>query len=288
MSKHTTLDQLKLAQQRAKSEVDKVAGRVSTLENAGYEANVIETVKVNGTALTPDADKAVDITVPSAPAYSIAKDTTSSDYAAVYHLTKDGVNTGAAINIPKDMVVQSGEVVTYTADNKPTGVAAAGTYIKLVLQNVEAPLYINVGDLIEYVTSGSAETDMIVVAVDGTSHQVTATITDGTITEAKLAQAVQNKLNATYTHPSYTAQTSGFYKVTVDATGHVSAVTAVTKDDITGLGIPGQDTTYSEASQSAAGLMSADDKKKLDGFTEATDAEVTAMLNEVWGTPEEA
>lgn len=33
---------------------------------AGAEANVIETVKVNGTALTPDANKAVDVTVPTA------------------------------------------------------------------------------------------------------------------------------------------------------------------------------------------------------------------------------
>lgn len=45
-----------------------------------------------------------------------------------------------------------------------------------------------------------------------------------------------------YTHPAYTAKSSGFYKVTVDGTGHVSATTAVTKDDITGLGIPGSDT----------------------------------------------
>lgn len=45
-----------------------------------------------------------------------------------------------------------------------------------------------------------------------------------------------------YTHPAYTAKSSGFYKVTVDGTGHVSATTAVTKDDITSLGIPGSDT----------------------------------------------
>ena len=59
-----------------------------------------------------------------------------------------------------------------------------------------------------------------------------------------------------YTHPSYTAKSSGLYKVTVDATGHVSATTAVTKADITGLGIPGSDTTYSAmtaATSSAAG-----------------------------------
>jgi len=53
--------------------------------------------------------------------------------------------------------------------------------------------------------------------------------------------------NTVYTHPTYTAKTSGLYKVTVDATGHVSAVTAVAKADITALGIPASDTntTYS-------------------------------------------
>ena len=59
-----------------------------------------------------------------------------------------------------------------------------------------------------------------------------------------------------YTHPTYTAQKSGLYKVTVDASGHVSATTAVAKADITALGIPAQDTTYSNmtaATASAAG-----------------------------------
>ena len=45
-----------------------------------------------------------------------------------------------------------------------------------------------------------------------------------------------------YTHPSYTAKSSGLYKITTDATGHVSEATAVTKTDITNLGIPAQDT----------------------------------------------
>lgn len=73
-----------------------------------------------------------------------------------------------------------------------------------------------------------------------------------------------------YVHPSYTAKSAGLYKVTVDASGHVSAATAVAKADITGLGIPAQDTTYGAVTQSANGLMSAADKKKLDGFSSAS------------------
>ena len=71
-----------------------------------------------------------------------------------------------------------------------------------------------------------------------------------------------------YTHPTYTARGAGLYKVTVDGTGHVSEVTNVVKDDIVGLGIPAQDTTYNEATTSDAGLMSASDKTKLNGIAD--------------------
>lgn len=84
-----------------------------------------------------------------------------------------------------------------------------------------------------------------------------------------------------YVHPSYTAHDSGLYKITVDATGHVSAVTAVAKGDITALGIPSTNTTYNDATQSTHGLMSTADKKKLDAFGEASTyalkSDITAM-----------
>lgn len=51
-----------------------------------------------------------------------------------------------------------------------------------------------------------------------------------------------------YVHPTYTARSAGLYKTTVDGTGHVSAVAAVQKADITALGIPGQDTVYTHPS----------------------------------------
>ena len=59
---------------------------------------------------------------------------------------------------------------------------------------------------------------------------------------------------------------SGLYKITTNAEGHVTGATAVVKGDITALGIPAQDTTYSAATTGAAGLMSAADKTKLDGI----------------------
>ena len=100
---------------------------------------------------------------------------------------------------------------------------------------------------------------------------------DATLTQASTTNG-NIKINGTetkvYTHPGYTAQKSGLYKVTVDGNGHVSAVSAVTKADITALGIPGQDTntTYVAATSTANGLMSSSDKAKLDGIASGANA----------------
>lgn len=88
-----------------------------------------------------------------------------------------------------------------------------------------------------------------------------------------------------YEHPTYTAKSSGLYKVTVDGTGHVSAATAVAKSDITGLGIPAQDTTYSVATTSANGLMSSTDKTNLDNLkTLVGDTAVSTQISNAVST----
>ena len=165
-------------------------------------------VTVAGTSTEPtvavklddSADNAIKLTenglkveLGAAPEYTIVKAEDSGDYAAIYNLTTDGTIVGASINIPKDMVVESGSVV-----ENPDG-QAEGTYIKLVLQNVEEPLYINVGSLIEYVTSGSATGDMVVINISD-DHKVTATITDGSITLEKLTTEIQTAIGKAHSH----------------------------------------------------------------------------------------
>ena len=80
---------------------------------------------------------------------------------------------------------------------------------------------------------------------------------------------------------------AGFKKVGSDVNGHVVMGGDVTKEDITKLGIPGQDTTYENATAEKDGLMSKEDKKKLDDMAVAEDAEVQSMLDEVFGATEE-
>ena len=89
-----------------------------------------------------------------------------------------------------------------------------------------------------------------------------------------------------YTHPTHTARTSGLYKITVDSLGHVIAVSAVQKSDITNLGIPDSDTTYDLASDYSNGLMSADQYTKLKGIASgANKTTVDAALSSSSANP---
>ena len=91
--------------------------------------------------------------------YTLTK-STSTDYAAVYHLQKNGANVGEAINIPKDMVVESGKVVwgsyadgTFTP---ATDKKNATPYVELTLANSTAnKIYIAVADLVNEHKAGT-------------------------------------------------------------------------------------------------------------------------------------
>ena len=106
---------------------------------------------------------------------------------------------------------------------------------------------------------------------------------DYTTAEKNKLQNIENNAN-NYTHPSYTQRSSGLYKITVDATGHVSQVTAVAKSDITALGIPAQDTTYSVATTDSNGLMSSSDKTKLNGIASGAEVNQNAFSNILVGS----
>lgn len=157
-------------------------------ETSAVEGNILE-VKDDGLYVpTPEA-----VTVPE---YSIVKDATSSDYAAVYHLTKDNVNTGVAINIPKDKFLKSVTLEHYEAGKLPAGVTAPGTYLKFVFENITDPVYLNVNEFLDGVIytggtdskgSGKNVYSTIQVNIDPTTHVITASILDGGVHTAELA-----------------------------------------------------------------------------------------------------
>lgn len=254
-----------------KESVTELSDRVQGLETTGGQPNVIETVKVNGVAQEV-SEKAVNIAVPT----------------KVSELANDSLfqtNSEVAQAI-QTAIAKTGHASFKKVDAVPDAETAEDNVMYLVMNSKTK----------HYDIYAKAENE--VVLLDDTTVDLTNYVekeegkglsTNDYTTEEKekLAGIAEGANN--YTHPAYTEQASGFYKVTVDATGHVSAVTAVTKADIIGLGIPAQDTTYKPAvANGADGLMTGADKAKLDGMEVATLEEVKEMLNEVFATEQQA
>lgn len=268
------------------------------------------------------------------PEYSVAKQATAeAGFLSTYYLTKDGAQVGEKINIPKDFLVNSADTKTVeTADTPYEGAQVGDLYIDFVINSKSADdtashVYLPVNELVDAYTGGNgievsaqnlisakidtANANGLGVTAAGFKLDVATASTAGAMSaadKAKLDGIAEGANN--YTHPAHTAHESGLYKVTVDAQGHVSGAEAATKEDITGLGIPAQDTTYQKATAEADGLMSKEHFAKVEGVaagatkveasttpgnikingsetpvvTIATDGEVAEMLAEVFPT----
>lgn len=132
--------------------------------------------------------------------YAIVRSASAGEYAAKYQMMKyiggtgNGVQVGVDINIPKDMVVQSGTVETKSISG---AWGQPGTYIHLVLANASSSdIYVPVDSLIEYVTSGSQLGDMVIISIDPSTHVVTASLGDDSITASKLDPALRSSIAA--------------------------------------------------------------------------------------------
>lgn len=265
------LSALKNLAAKTKATTDALDTRVTTLERVGAQANKIESIKVNGAAQTIGSDKSVNISVPTKTS-QLNNDSTFQTSAQVV----------AAINTA---ISKSGHASFQKVDAVPKADAAQENILYLVMNTTTKhyDIYAKIKGSSDSYTMELLDDTTVDLSgkVDKVAGKGLSTNDYTTAEKTKLAGIAEGANK--YVHPSYTAKTSGLYKVTVDATGHVSAVAAVTKGDITALGIPGQDTTYPEATTAKAGLMSAADKSKLDGMTIASDADVTAMLTEVFG-----
>ena len=270
--------------------------------------NVLESVKVNGVALAI-AQKAVDILIATggangtlavngtdvaikglaALAYKAQVSEADLDTALKAVVTNIGTLIGtdsgksvrniaaeelAAQLIPedaKDSLNTLQEIANWIQDHPDDASAMNAAITKL--QAIAAGIG---GEEDDYATVVAAIEGKIAAAQSAIYAAITAGDTNGHL-----------KVNGTdvtvYTHPAHTAKQSGLYKVTVDTEGHVTDATPVVKTDITGLGIPAQDTTYSDVTAGgASGLMTGADKTKLDGLVSATTEEITAAMDEIY------
>lgn len=134
-----------------------LADIITGSDNHKLKATYVSVDAASGLATTGYVNAKIDAV--KVPAYTLTK-STSTDYAAVYHLQKDGANVGEAINIPKDMVVESGKVVwgsyadgTFTP---ATDKKNATPYVELTLANSSAnKIYIAVADLVNEHKAGT-------------------------------------------------------------------------------------------------------------------------------------
>lgn len=300
MSKHTTLDQLKMLAQRTKTEIDAV------------ESKSLVGIKVNGTALAI-ADKMVDIligtgatngtlsvngadvAVKGLAALAYKAQVSESDLDAA--LTAVLAAKAAKADVDTLIGTDTGKSVRTIANEElaaqliPEGAQESLDTLTEIAQWIQdhpddaAAMNTAIAKLNGIVAGIGGEDDdyaTVMAAIEGkiaAATKVEASETNGNI-------KIDGEETTVYTHPTTTAVAAGFKKVGNDDKGHVVLGADVTKQDIVGLGIPAQDTTYQPATTEANGLMSKEDKTKLDGMEVALDTEVTAMLNEVFGTTE--
>lgn len=300
MSKHTTLDQLKMLAQRTKAEIDQV------------ESKSLVGIKVNGTALSI-ADKMVDILIATGTANGtvavngadvVVKGLAALAYKAqVSESDLDAALTAvlaakaAKADVDTLIGTDTGKSVRTIANEElaaqliPEGAQESLDTLTEIAQWIQdhpddaAAMNTAIAKLNGIVAGIGGEDDdyaTVMAAIEGkiaATTKVEASETNGNI-------KIDGEETTVYTHPTTTAVAAGFKKVGNDDKGHVVLGADVTKQDIVGLGIPAQDTTYQPATTEANGLMSKEDKTKLDGMEVALDTEVTAMLNEVFGTTE--
>lgn len=328
----TKLSQLKLLAQKTKQEIDAIV-------SAGGEPNVLEGVKVNGTALSI-AEKMVDILIATgatngtlavngtdiavkglaALAYKAQVSESDLDTAlkAVLDAKASGADVSTLIGSDAGKSVRTIANEELAAQLIPEGAQESlDTLTEIANWIQEHPddasaMNTAITKLNSIVAGIGGEEDdyaTVIAAIEGKLTAALAAITAGD-TNGHLD--VNGTDVTVYTHPAHTAKSSGLYKITVDAEGHVSEAEAVTKQDITGLGIPAQDTTYQKATAAADGLMSKEHFAKVEGIaanatkveasatpgsikingtdtavvTIATDTEVTEMLNEVFAAEE--
>ena len=119
------------------------------------------------------------------------KGTPNDGYLKTYQFTY-GTGSTFEIDIPKDLVVKSGEVIV-VADDSPVSGLTNGTYLKLVIANQTEPVYINVADLCDVYT-GKTVTDGVSISISA-SNEISATLVGKAITEANLADTLTKKIN---------------------------------------------------------------------------------------------
>lgn len=257
--------------ERVKQQLTAITGRVKDLEDAGGEPNKIESIKVNGTAQTITS-KAVNITVPTKTSQltNDAKYQTEEEVNAKISSTykPGGSKTFATLPTPAEavlgMVYNVADAFTTTATFiEGAGKAhPAGTNV-VVIKDGSAYKYDVLSGFVDLTPYVTKETGKGLSTNDYTTAE-----------KQKLAGLHNDAMTAA------TASAAG-------KAGFVPAPPAGSQAKFLrgdGTWVVPTNTTYQPATAAANGLMSKEDKAKIDGIDIATDDEVDEMLNELFAS----
>ena len=133
-------------------------GRYATNNEAiaGTATNLLMNPANTKAAIDEAVNDAVEAVETAGAVTLVSADGGANDSHIKSYTIKQGGTTVGTINIPKDLVVQSGELVIGTLSGGAFTAGSTGTtYLKLVIANQSAPIYINVADLIDVYTAGT-------------------------------------------------------------------------------------------------------------------------------------
>lgn len=197
----------------------------------------------------------------TAPEYTVVKQATAEEgFFSTYYLTKDGAQVGEKINIPKDFLVNSADILEVeTADQPYEGAQVGDLYIDFVINSKNADdtvshVYLPVNELVDAYTGGNG--------IEVSAQNVIS---------AKVDTANANGLEVT---------TAGF-KLNLASTTAAGAQSAADKAKLDGIATGA---TKVEASTAGKIKINGADTTVVDF---ATEEEVTEMLNEVFPTEEQ-
>ena len=243
---------------------------------SAYGAVKVDTA-VNGTSTNPVQNKAVQAAI-----------TAAVNGAAYIPTSEKGANNGIA-ELDASGKVPSSQLPSYV-DDVIEGYKSGADFFEdsahtasKKITGETGKIYVDLSTNITYRWSGSAFVEISASLALGETNstayrgdrgktaynhsQSAHARTDATAVASSTTNG-NIKINGTetkvYSHPTYTSKTSGLYKITVDASGHVSATAAVAKADLTG--VIGNFGAASGSAAGSTGLVPAPDAGKNTSF----------------------
>ena len=167
--------------------------------------------------------------IPAATDYTVALESTTSglaDSILKRYTIKQGASGAQAtigtIDIPKDLVVTSGSVVTgtwtsgtFSEDSTQPG-SGTGKAVKLTIANQTDPDYINVADLVDVYTAAQNAAEVQLAISPG--NEISASIVTGSIAKSKLDASVQASLDKADSAVQSVGEGSSNGTISVDGT----------------------------------------------------------------------